>query len=259
MTTYAKGSYRSRYRRRTFRRPTYRQTRRTRFRRRRRTYRNRTTSKTVKLTMDAVWMFNTTSSGPTAGQPVYWYPFSFSPAALPGFSDYQSTYTHFRISKANLYISRNVDGSEDPTKDNYLVVGSRPFAAVNKSITDTSADNAYVPRQTEEALRQVRWQTVKYPSTTSQRLRIGFHPYTMVGTFGPGTPGVYQRIWEARRWMPFVWAYTGPPEKPDGPNVQNFIEFFGPYMVVNTGISDPTVAFTGTCTLEVYVQFKGQR
>ena len=58
-----------------------------------------------------------------------WYPFAFTPSTVPGFAEYKATYSHFRILKAKLYISRNVLNMEGST-NNYLVVGSRPFAAI---------------------------------------------------------------------------------------------------------------------------------
>lgn len=197
--------------------------------------------------------------------------FSFSPLSLPGFSDYQTTYSHFRILKAKLFINRQMtataqDGSSvtlDGSTWNYLVVGSRPFAATRGPLTSSGAPyTSYVPAQLVEALRQTKWQRVHYPSTTTQRVTAGFYPYTMVGTFGPalvngsGANVQYQRIWEGKRWMPFNWALdeSGGPDKPVG--------FFGPYIVADTptGTGNPQFrALSANCTLSVSVQFKGQR
>ena len=102
---------------------------------------------------------------------------AFSPLSLPGFSDYQATYSHFRIIKARLYVSRTV-GDNDGALYNYLVVGSRPFAATSAGTQANSA--TLVPPQEEKALRQTKWQKVHYPNTTTQRVSIGFYPYTMI-------------------------------------------------------------------------------
>ena len=242
--------YRKRYRtnRRYRRRTTYRR----RFKRVRRYHRRGTASSVVKLTQDATWGIGADTNG--------WNAFSFSPLSLPGFSDYQATYSHFRIIKARLYVSRTV-GDNDGALYNYLVVGSRPFAATSAGTQANSA--TLVPPQEEKALRQTKWQKVHYPNTTTQRVSIGFYPYTMIGTFGP--PGVssnntnWYRIWEAKRWMPFKWALKTGSET--NPTFQG-VTFFGPYMVVDTNkgnIPGATGNVVAQCTLQVHVQFKGQR
>lgn len=240
----------------------YRRSYATRTRRTRRRYyrrRTKTVSSLVKFTQDATWTLRS-SLGSGAPDPPEWNAFSFSPVSLPGFSDYQATYSHFRILKARLYVSRNyqVSGGNDvwPTS-NYLVVGSRPFAATTTPVSSQSAPASLVPPQTENALRQTKWQKVHYPNTTTQRVSIGFYPYTMVATFGPsatGQPGrTFQRIWEAKKWMPFSWAYTG------GTTTAPNVAFFGPYMVADTSTGEITTSPTCQCTLQLTVQFKGQR
>ena len=61
---------------------------------------------------------------------------------------------------------------------------------------------------------------------------IGFHPYTLIQTNGPATAGtsnrMWQRTWEAKRWMPFTWAQIGMPGAGPGG-----IAFYGPYVVVD--------------------------
>ena len=54
-----------------------------------------------------------------------WNAFVFSPASVPGFMDYQATYSHFRILKCKLYMARTIGGNTG-TAFNYLTVGSRP-------------------------------------------------------------------------------------------------------------------------------------
>ena len=86
----------------------------------------KTVSAVVTLSQDAVWsLFNPSDEATSDAR--RWYPFAFTPSTVPGFAEYKATYSHFRILKAKLYISRNVLNMEGST-NNYLVVGSRPFA-----------------------------------------------------------------------------------------------------------------------------------
>ena len=245
-------TYGRRYRRRS--RSTRRFRRRTtygrRFKRVRRYRRRSTASSVIKLTQDATWTLNAT------GSPMHWNAFSFSPVSLPGFSDYQTTYSHFRILKAKLFISRTI-GDNDGSLYNYLVVGSRPFAATNSGTYATNA--SLMPSQPEDALRQTKWQKIHYPNTTTQRVSAGFYPYTLIGTYGPpavGTNQSWYRIWEAKKWMPFKWALdTGA----TGGNQYQALTFYGPFMVVDTNQGEISGTATVQCTLQVHVQFKGQR
>ena len=84
---------------------------------------------------------------------------------------------------------------------------------------------------------------------------IGFHPYTMIQTNGPSTVGLtnrmWQRVWEAKRWMPFTWAQA--PGHNLGPGG---IAFYGPYVVVDGYDGDIPGAFSGKaveCTLRLTV------
>lgn len=237
---------RSRSARRYQRRSTYKR----RFKRVRRYRRRSTASSVVKLTQDATWTLNTT------GTPTNWNAFSFSPVSLPGFSDYQTTYSHFRILKARLFVSRTI-GDNDGSLYNYLVVPSRPFAATSSSTTTVA--ESLVPPQTEDALRQTKWQKVHYPNKTTQKVSAGFYPYTMIGTQGPAAIGSntkWFRIWEAKKWMPFKWALNTGTGSTDQ---YQAITFFGPYMVVDANAGKITDYAEVHCTLQVHVQFKGQR
>ena len=94
-------------------RPRYRRGRRSR----------KTTSAYVTLTQNAQWaLFNDTGADPNLVRK--WNAFVFSPASVPGFMDYQATYSHFRILKCKLYMARTIGGNERAF--NYLTVGSRP-------------------------------------------------------------------------------------------------------------------------------------
>ena len=211
----------------------------------------------VTLTQDATWvMFQDTGTG--TSQTRTWNPFIFSPTSVPGFSDYQATYSHFRILKAKLYISRTIGGNNG-LSFNYLVVGSRPFAATQAVANGGSGPAQMVPPQEETALRQSKWQKIHYPNNTSLVVTAGFYPYTMIQTNGPAAPNgnySWQRIWEAKKWMPFVWAGGG------NAVGSRSIAFYGPYMVIDSSSGELPGAFTGAaveCTLKISVQFKGQR
>ena len=252
--TYRSRRYSSRTVRRSFRRrrvagPRYRR----RYRRGRR-YR-KTTSAYVTLTQNAQWILFNESGGIRK-----WNAFVFTPATVPGFMDYQATYSHFRMVKCKLYMARTIGGNTG-ANFNYLTVGSRPFAAVQPP-DQTSGPSSLVPPQLETDLRQAKWQKIRTPSTIAQVVPIGFHPYTMIQTNGPATIGMpnrlWQRVWEAKRWMPFTWAQApaGVTNPPAG------IAFFGPYVVVDGYDGDIPGAFSGKpveCTLRMTVQFRGQR
>ena len=229
---------RSRSTRRFRRRSTYGR----RFKRVRRYRRRSTASSIIKLTQDATWTLNAT------GSPMHWNAFSFSPVSLPGFSDYQTTYSHFRILKAKLFISRTI-GDNDGALYNYLVVGSRPFAATSSGVYANNA--SLMPSQPEDALRQTKWQKIHYPNTTTQRVSAGFYPYTLVGTQGPaafGTNAQWFRIWEGKKWMPFKWALD---TKAAGQAQYQAIAFYGPFMVVDTNQGEISGTATVQCTLQV--------
>ena len=77
----------------------------------------------VKLSLDSTWSLRENGFN-------LWHPFAFIPTAIPGFTDYYSTYSHFRIVKAVLQISRQLQGvSNNGLLNHYLIVGSRPFVA----------------------------------------------------------------------------------------------------------------------------------
>ena len=158
-------------------------------------------------------------------------------------------------------MARSFGESSPGTTFNYLTVGSRPFAATQ------------VPAPPEPrllALSRLSWRLIlDRPSGRSSDILtarllvvpVGFHPYTMIQTYGPGvnTSGTaWQRVWEANRWMPFSWAF------PMGTSTATArgIAFYGPYMVVDGPNGDVSGAFSKAqveCTLRLTVQFRGQR
>ena len=172
---------------------------------------NKTTSAYVTLTQNAHWtLFQDETHSGQSGFVRTWNAFQFSPATVPGFLDYRSTYSHFRIVKAKLFMARSFGESSPRTTFNYLTVGSRPFAATQVPAPPGATPASFVPAQLETDLRQAKWQKLRYPNSTSLVVPVGFHPYTMIQTYGPGvnTSGTaWQRVWEANRWMPFSWAF----------------------------------------------------
>ena len=232
---YSSRTVRRSFRRRRMARPRYRR----RYRRSRRS--RKTTSAYVTLTQNAQWpLFTDTGSGTNTVRK--WSAFVFSPATVPGFMDYQATYSHFRILKCKLYMARTIGGNTG-ANFNYLTVGSRPFAAIQAPKL-SAGPNILVPPQLEADLRQAKWQKIRNPSTIAQVVPIGFHPYTIIQTNGPatiGTPNLpWQRIWEAKRWMPFAWAQI-PDQRPG----IGGIAFYGPYVVVDGYDGDIPGAFSG--------------
>ena len=172
----------------------------------------KTTSAYVTLTQNSQWTLSSDT-----GSTRKWNAFTFSPATVPGFMDYRATYSHFRIVKCKLYMSRTFVGNVGTSgvTCNYLTVGSRPFAAVQAPGNQSSGPESLVLPQLEADLRQTKWQKIRNPPSTSLVVPIGFHPYTPIQTNGPATAGtsnrMWQRTWEAKRWMPFTWAQIGCP------------------------------------------------
>ncbi len=251
---YGRRRFRRTARGRRFRRSYARRTRRS----RRRSYRrrSRTVSSVVCLTKEYSWTFRRTDN--ETGQYLY-SPITFAPPEMPGFKDYQAVYSHFRILKAKAYISTQYVDQKGLGQMNYMVIGSRPFAATTKPLTEYPVPEYYfVPDQPEDVLRQARFQKLLYPNTTRQNITAGFYPYTMVGTMGPtqfrGDSFIFQRIWEAKRWMPFTWAW----EPQTG--ADQSVRFFGPYIVRNYANSDTlTAPLAMNVQLKVWYQFKGQK
>ncbi len=236
-----------RYRRRPVRR--YRRTY------RRRGYRRRSTvSSVVKLQGHADWHCHDISSQA-------YFPFSFSPLQVQGFSEYQAVYSHFKILKVVMTILRPTDSTE-PDKlarlKQYAVVPSRTFAASQPPFNNvTNAPLAYNPGQPYEALGQTKWFKKRLVSETRQGIRVGFYPYTMVGTLGPasvGSAGIYQRVWEGKRWMPFSWAWEDMSMQSDP---RRGTTFWGPFIVFDGDDERPWQSVNVQYTM--YVKFKGQK
>ena len=195
------------------------------------------------------------------GAETTFFPFSFSPMQVQGFSEYQAVYSHFRILKVVMTIDRPYN-QEEPDKlarlIKYAVVPSRTFAAVQPPFHDiTNAPLQYVPGLDYDTLAQTKWFKERTVTEIKQAFRVGFYPYTMVGTFGPasvGNAGVYQRVWEGKRWMPFSWAWQNPANKNDGKGTT----FWGPYLIIDGGVHEQ-VWNSISVHYTMYVKFKGQK
>ena len=111
-----------------------------------------------------------------------------------------------------MYISRRALGAEG-SANNYLLVGSRPFAAVTLPGSVAATPCLYVPPRLECDLRQTTWQKICCPSAVRNVVAASFRPYTMVESCGPPVNGsggsLWPRICEGRTWMPFSWVTAG--------------------------------------------------
>lgn len=252
--TYRSRRYSSRAVKRSFRR---RRMARPRYRRRYRRSRGsrKTTSPVVKLTAEIVWINAPTPSG----QARRYSPFYFAPLQLPGFPDYQLTYSQFRVLKCRLQLSIDSQGTAVP--DNYLVAPSRPFARnMGPTGLGDNQTEKFVPPAEESALRQTRWQKIIYPNKITRKLSIGFKPYTLVACQGPSSVqnAQWSRVWECNRWMPFNWANTSEYDlNPNG--VTGALYMYGPYLVANTPGGTDVASDRVSGTLTAYLQFRGQR
>ena len=112
----------------------------------------KTASAVVKLTSEISWA----NFAQPDGQARRYSPFYFAPNQLPGFPDYQLTYSQFRILRCKLQLSLASEGGE---VDNFLVAPSRPFARnMGPSAVGDYQTEKFVPTADEPALRQTRWQ-----------------------------------------------------------------------------------------------------
>lgn len=198
----------------------------------------------VKLTYNVSFPFVSTEDGSSVGNP-----FQFTCNAVPGFTDYSSVYSQFRLLRASLTVPPLQQGNTLNSIRNFLVVSSQPFANTAVPVAAAPVAGTWVPSQPEEALRQARWQRVVYPDSNQTGVTFWFYPYTMIAGYGPSTSNDYryQRVWRGRNWTPFVWATTNP------------LEWFGPYVWAQRTVDDGNPDFSVPVTLTLYCQFKGQK
>lgn len=205
-----------------------------------RAYGTTTRSSVVKLSYNIQWAFSTGTNAQAL---------RFEISDVPGFSDYKSVYSEFRILRGELYIPTQAQSNVEDSQANYLVVSSQPFALTTTPIEDAGTPSNWVPEPAEAALRQARWQRIVYPDSTTTGVRVGFQPYTMVATEGPSSTTVrYQRIWRGMNWTPLTWS-----------DPANGISYFGPYVWRQLTGNDSNPAFIAHSTLVLYCQFKGQK
>lgn len=206
----------------------------------------------------------------------------FTPSQLPGFLDYASTYSEFRLLKASCKVHMAVpgDGTEQALLANqpytFLRVASRTFIEANaianssggggNPTTITSILTTTEPSVPE--LRQSRWQRQYYPSDIKNSLTFKFYPYTLEWCGKPvGYPGSsgsfassfsYLKYRSGRRWMPmsFLGVGRGPTDADDD------VSFIGPYFVRLLSTQPDSQAVTGyapICQLTLWCQFRGQK
>lgn len=188
----------------------------------------------------------------------FYQAFQFAPAQLPGFTDYFGVYSQFRILKAKAWIHRINTPVEASLS--YLVVSSQPFC--DNTVPDSPAgtgvpSGTVVPVKTESELRQARWQRLKFPSSDRIACAFSFRPYTALVTGGPLLGSAsrsnlkWWRRWDAKKWMPLQWANVASSNVP--------LCFYGPYIVSNLPTGGDPTGSTLHLTLQVMVQFKGQK
>lgn len=204
-------------------------------------------------------------------------PFRINPAAFPGFMDYYTTYSQFRLLKAttkvHLTTAPRPAGQENVLTDQiwtYLKVSSRPFVesvanstidinsdgtSVRDGITNETVNNLATVRSLND-LRQSRWQKQYYPSDVKNALTFKWKPYTLQWTGRPfsafvdsSQPGQnaqegmsYLQAVQGTRWMPM--SFTGVSNLTgwtpgSAPQLSSGVVFFGPYLLrLNASESD---------------------
>lgn len=266
-----------------------------RFSRRYRRYRRRsgTRSSVVKLSGQATFQMQGSSSV---------NPIVFSPASLPGFMDYYSVYSQFRVIKASLKVHLETSPVQVPTGGTaatttqvltnqpwtFLKVSSRPFVEsigqAGSIYADGTTDNfihnsplsALPVQRSVTELRQSKWQKQFYPSDVRNVLSFRFKPYTLSWAGMPyqtdqangsaastqrGTS--YLRAMKPGSWMPMTFSGVTNAALPGTASQQaNSVVFFGPYLArlqSSLGDSQQLQPWSPSCTLTLYVQFRGQK
>lgn len=219
-----------------------------------------------------------TAQATTEG-PYYPIPLVFTPDQFPGFTEYSTTYSQFRILKAQckVHIALPEDSETNAPLSNqpytYLRVASRPFLeskAIYREVPQGGAPIAVTQalaafQVTATDIRQSRWQRQYYPSDIKNVVSFKFYPYTLewsgkpVGGLTPVSTtaaGMTYPKWRSgRRWMPMSFVASIPGAEDD-------VTFFGPYFnrLLSTQADSQALAeFAPVCTLSIWVQFRGQK
>lgn len=223
----------------------------------------------------------TGQTGTSPNVTYYPIPLVFTPSQLPGFTDYASTYSEFRLLKAKckVHLALPGDSSEQPVLTNqpytYLRVSSRPFIEDRAQAVATSQGAASNPASiidivgkagnTVSVLRQSRWQRQYYPSDIKNSVSFSFYPYTLewcgrpIGNYG-ATANLntrYLKYASGRKWMPMSFLGTNPTSA-----LGEDVSFLGPFFVrlLSTQADDQSLAeFVPVVTLSLYCQFRGQK
>lgn len=242
---------------------------------------NSTRSRTVRLAVQLAVPF-TANYGTEASPDIHPIPLVFTPTQFPGFLDYASTYSEFRLLKASckVHLALPEDSAAGAPLSNqpytYVRTASRSF--IERSATFGSNSQGGSPNSIGDILhqqplgitelRQSRWQRQYYPSDIKNSLTFKFYPYTLTWTGRPvgditnfasqAYRNSYLRYASGRRWMPM--SFLGNPNIPaDQPN--NDVSFLGPYFVRLLSTLDDSQslpAFQPVCTLHLWCQFRGQ-
>lgn len=203
-------------------------------------------------------------------------PITFAPTQLPGFLDWQTTMSEFRILKAHAKIPINpgttTEGALADQTSSYLRVSSRPITTTKALVAGTSSIVGLVNvplgvalRANLDTLRQTKYSKQMFPNDIRNSLALSFYPYTFqwsghVYTNGTDSTSAantqYLEYRSGRRWMSM--SFLGATQE-----AGDDVVFVGPY-VAKLAASTPDVAQTTTTwvpsvLLTVYAQFRGQK
>lgn len=200
-----------------------------------------------------------------------------------GFNDYVSTYSQFRILKANCKVHLALDSDSTPGAAlsnqpyTYLRVASRSFVESSAYLQGTALSNISAPAlaltRPVSDLRQSKFQRQYYPNDIKNVINFNFYPYTLGWEGRPfgalnddfrpqaTTSGyAYLKYQSGRRWMPMSFLGIPGASGPQAP--LDDVSFLGPYFVrlLNTDSdSQDLTLFNPACTLTVWCQFRGQK
>lgn len=204
--------------------------------------------------------------------------FTFAPSQIRGFVDYRSTYSEFRLLKAQIAIPVDPANQTDPAVVSIMRVPSRAFIEPNAAIGTAGegiTNRQLLPAASVAILQQSRWAKIVSPSDTRNVVKFGFYPFTLRWTGRPigdpsanaGYPGMsiveYQ---SGKRWVPFSFLGVNG----NYGQTADDVTFFGPYFMpigqdglpTHAPASDPnpgTVSWTRNVQVTLWCQFRGQR
>lgn len=228
-----------------------------------------TRSRVVKLVGTVSFTFYQ-KVGAADGQAAAFY---FSPTQLSGFLDYQTTYSEFRLLKAQIALPVDPSVQTDPSVVSIMRVPSRAFVEPLTAASGGTAigNRAIIPAQTSSALQQSRWAKLVSPSDTRNVIKFGFYPYTLrwsgrpvnTTTVGSSASINYTEYQSGKRWVSM--SFLGPSS-----SAENDVAFYGPFFMpygqdglpTHAPASDPspgTTSWARNVQLTVWCQFRGQK